>query len=412
MLALLLALSPGAVAMQASAPMGPPPSQTEIDAVEAAQSGSDTVRPETDGNTTTVMTLGTAPSRTAFDSPSLALGNSLAMDRDGFRTQLRINSLDEQLKTADNVEKKKQILNRYRYHIENRIISLKATERKATQAFSNGTISESEYLRTLGQIDAEAERIRTAIDVLKTHAEPTNFGIDAYSLKAKLATVEGPVRDRIAKTLQGRANPTRIYVETAESGIVLSTIVDGTYVREIFRADNRDPSQQESISVQNAMEEVLQPQYPWVSNPNHWTGSGRRVYSPIQSIKYTYDYSHGSLTAYVDTGTAKVYREVQYKELTDEHSVPPGPAVENSSENVTVTVSRTYAGGPLRVKLTNATGTPIRGEVAVAGEPVGRTNPNGVLWTLGPAEQFRVSATYEETTVNVTVTPVDSSQDD
>ena len=412
MLALLLALSPGAVAMQASAPAGPAPAQTGSDVARAAQSGNDTARPETDGNTTTVLTLGTASSRTALDSPSLALGNFLAMDRDGFRTQLGTNSLDKQLETADSVEKKKQILNRYRYRIENRIISLKATERQAAQAFSNGTISESEYLRTLGQIDAEAERIRTAIDALKKHAESTNFGIDAYSLKAKLATVEGPVRDRIAKTLQGRADPTRIYVETADSGVVLSTIVEGAYVRETFRADNRDPSKQESISVQNAMTEVIQPQYPWVSNPNNWTGSSRRVYSPIQSIKYTYDYSHGSLTAYVDTGTAKVYREIQYKELTGEPSLPPGPTVANSSENVTVTVNRTYPGGPLRVRLTNATGAPLRGEVTVAGERVGRTGPNGALWTLGPAEQFRVSATDDDTTVNVTATPVTASKDE
>jgi len=412
MLALLLALSPGAVAMQASAPVGPASAQTRGDAVHLAQSGTDTVGPESDRNTTTVMTLGTAPSRTALDSPSLALGNSLAMNRDGFRTQLSINSLDRQLENADSAEKKKQVLNRYRYRIENRIISLKATEQQATQAFLNGTISEGEYLRTLGQIDAEAGEIRRAVNALKERAESANFGVDANSLKIKLVTVEGPVRDRIAKTLQGRANPARIYVETADSGVVLSSIVDGTYIRETFRSDNRDPSKRKSISVQNAITEVIQPQYPWVSNPNNWTGSSRRVYSPIQSIKYTYDYSHGSLTAYVDTGTAKVYREIQHKELTGEPSLPPGPTVANSSENVTVTVNRTYPGGPLRVRLTNATGAPLRGEVTVAGERVGRTGPNGELWTLGPAEQFRVSATYDDTTVNVTATPVNSSRKD
>jgi hypothetical protein len=64
------------------------------------------------------------------------------------------------------------------------------------------------------------------------------------------------------------------------------------------------------------------------------------------------------------------------------------------------------------VRLTNATGAPLRGEVTVAGERVGRTGPNGALWTLGPAEQFRVSATHDDTTVNVTATPVTMSKDE
>jgi hypothetical protein len=402
MLALLLALSPGAVAMQASAP-STPASTTPA----PAQTGNGTTGPETGGNTTAVMTLGTDPARTAFDSPSLALGSSLAMDRDGFRTQLNIDSVSQRLQTANSVSKKKQILNRYRYHIENRIISLKATERQATQAFSNGTISKSEYLRTLGRIDAEAGQIRRGINVLKTHAESTNFGLDAEALRTKLVTVEGPVRDRIAETLQGRTGPTRVYVETADTGIVLSTIVGETYIRETYRSDNRQPSKQRSISVEEVESKVIKPQYPWVVD--NWTGAGRRVYPSIQTVKFSYDYDHGSLVAYTDSGTAKVYREIQQKQLSGEHSVPPGPAITNTSENVTLAVNRTYPGGPLRVNLTNATGAPLQGEVTIAGEPVGRTDPNGVLWTLGPAEQFRVSATHEDTTVNVTATPVEQS---
>ena len=397
MLALLLALSPGAVAMQASAPQASA-------AQPNAQSGSDTVPPETDENTTNVLTLETDPARAAFSSPSLALGSTLAVGHDGFRTRLSVDALDQQLAAANSVEKKKQILNRYRYHIENRIISLKATERQATRAFSNGTISKSEYLRTLGRIDTNAEQIREEVTTLKTYAESTNFGLDAQALKTKLATVEGPVRNRISRALQGQTNPTRIYVATAESGIVLSTIDGGTYIREIYRSDYRKPGQQESVSVEEAKSEVIEPQYPWIVD--NWTGSGRRVYPSIQTIKFTYDYSHGHLVAYTDTGTAKVYREIQRKELAGKHSLPPGPAVTNSSENVTLTVNQIYPGGPLRVKLTNATGTPLQGEITVAGESVGRTDPNGVLWTLGPAEQFGVSASYEDTTVNVTATPV------
>ena len=404
MLALLLALSPGAVALQASAPTAPASDVAEQTAAE--RTDNDTVQPAPDGNTTSVMTLGTDPTRAGFHSPSLSLGDSLTMDRDGFRTQLSVAELDQQLASAETDEDKKRILNRYRFRIENQIISLQAKEERVTSAFSNGTISEREYLRTLGQIDAKAAEIETLIDALKAHGQSTGFGIDDNSLKTKLTSVQGPVRDQIAKATRGSGESPRVYVETTNNGVVLSTIIDGTYVREILRSDRRDPSQTANIGRDEVREKIIRPQYPWIVD--NWTGSDRRVYPSVQVIRFSYTYSHGSLTAYVDTGTESVFREIQHKRLTGENSLPPRPGVVNSSDNVTLTVNRTYPGGPLRVQLTNETGAPLRGQITVAGEPVGRTNAEGVLWTLGPAEQFAVSATHEDAMVNVTATPVDA----
>jgi hypothetical protein len=202
-----------------------------------------------------------------------------------------------------------------------------------------------------------------------------------------------------------------VYVETADTGIVLSTMIGGTYVRETLRIDRRDQSASGSMTLLEAQNKVFEA-YPWAAeNPG---GIETNPYgSNIHSVSI--EHSHGTLVTYVDGGTKEVFKEVQYKRLTGKNSLPPGPGVQNTttssfdtSENVTLTVNRTYPGGPLRVKLTNETGAPLQGHITVAGEPVGRTNSNGVLWTLGPAEQFRVSATYEDTTVNVTATPVDS----
>ena len=153
MLALLLALSPVAVAVQTPAVTTTPPSH-EV----AAQSGQLTAQadqstfaqtdPSSDGNTTTVMTLGTDSGRTAFADPSLALGSTLAADYDGLRTQLSVDTLDERLANAGSKEEKKQLLNRYRFRIENRIISLQAREERITNDFLNGTLSDA---RTSGR---------------------------------------------------------------------------------------------------------------------------------------------------------------------------------------------------------------------------------------------------------------------
>jgi hypothetical protein len=415
MLALLLALSPGAVAVQASAPTAPAPAQNSPSlvptgsAVSAAPTDSDTVGTSTDGNTSAVMTLGSAPARTAFGTPSLSLGSSLAMDRDGVETELSVKRLDRQLNAAETVEKQKQILNRYRYQIENRIISLNAREEQATRAFSNGTISKGEYLRTLGRIDSEAAAIRRMVAEMRRQANAVpkfRMVTEANTLGAKLVTLEGPVRNRISKTTRGQTASYRVYVATKSNGVVLSTIVNGEYVREIVRKDKRNPAAEGDTTIRSAREGVAE-QYPWAWN--HRTGSETSSeFGTTNVFRIRIKYTHGELVAYYDGGTKSVFRETQYKRLTRDTPLPTGPSASNTSENLTVAVNRTYAGGPLRVRLTNATGGPVQGEVRLDGEAVGRTNADGVLWTLSPAEQFEVSASYDFRTVNVTATPVDS----
>lgn len=417
MLALLLALSPVAAAVQASAPTAPDHDRTGTSV--AAQPDPDTARlspPEnaSQRNTTTVMTLGTAPARTAFGSPSLALGSSLRMDHDAFRTQLSLQALDQQLQAAESVERKKQLLNRYRYRIENRIISLKASERQATQAFATGSLPKNEYLRTLGHIDTAAGQIRNAIEAIQTRSTDVprfNLEPEAQTLRGQLVTLEGPVRDRIGDALRGKLNPTRIYVSTSDAGIAISTIDGNTYVREVLRKNRRDPSMTSTLSLIKAQNAILN-RYPWAAENLKRVNTFR--YGSTHIFYTSVIHSQGKLAAYIDGGTKKAFKEVQHKQLTGGHSIPLGPTVSSTkntefSGNYTLSVNRTYSGGPLRVKLTNGTGAPIQGgEVTVAGDLIGRTGPDGVLWTLSPAEQFRVSATYDFTTVNVTTSPAES----
>lgn len=412
MLALLLALSPGAVALQASEPAASPAANPS-----ASQPGTDDVVAQTgtpqsgsSGNvtndTTTVLTLGTEPTRTAFDRPSLALGSSLATDYDGFQTQLRADTLDEQLSAAETSEEQRQILNRYRYRIENRIISLQAEERDATQSFSNGTLSKSEYLRTLGQIDVAVAETRALIDAMQEHQSIRNMDTEAGTLNGQLVTLDGPVRDRIGRAVQGEAPPAKVYVATADTGVVLSTIADGEYVREIVRTDRRDPGASNQMTVLEAQQAIVD-KHSWAYN-NIGSSGIDAEYGATNVYQMWFDHSQGRLEAYYDGGTESVFKEVQRKQLVGEDSVPPGPGVVDSSDDLTLTVNRTYAGGPLRVRLTNETGAPLEGAISVDGESVGRTSEDGVLWTLGPAEQFRVGATYGDRSINVTTTPVDA----
>lgn len=414
MLALLLALSPGAVAVQASAPTAPAPAQTTpssslIEDRSLAQTDGDTIRLTTAGNTTNVTTLGSPSERAAITSPALSLGTSLAMDRDEVETRLSVKVLDKRLQTANTIEKRKQILNRYRYQIENQIISLKARERQATQAFLNETISENEYLRTLGRIDAKAGKLRTLVETLQSRADSiprVTMDTESYSLNGKLLTLEGPVRNRISAAVQGQNPSTRTYVAANENGVIVSSIHDGQYVREIVRRDRRNPALSDKSTIGSARDSIIA-KYPWAFDNRRSTGTNQQ-YGTNNIYRMWIRHTHGEVVAYYDGGTESVFREIQHKRLTGDTPLPTGPSVTNTSENLTVTVNRTYAGGPLRVELTNETGAPVSGEVRVDGELVGRTNADGLLWTLSPADQFEVSASYDFRTVNLTATPVQS----
>jgi len=405
MLALLLALSPSAAAMQAAAPLAP--------AADGRVETTDVTRPAMNENTTAVLTLGGDPDRTAFDSASVSLGRAIAADRASVETEISVGALDEALAAAGSERRKKQVLTRYRYRIENRVISLRSTERRATEAFSNGSLSAAEYVRTLGRIDARAEHVRHTTAELQTRAQQLpDFGMPNVdtSMQVRLLPVEGPVRDRVSKSLRGERDPVRVHVSTAGRAVALSMIRDGEYVREVVRPDRRDSGTTESLTVGRAFNLVLE-QYPWVRN--NTAGGSSSQYSPTDVYDVTVNHNHGNFTASLDAGTGKIFKEIQYKRLDGQRTLPPGPGVRNTttnvfgSENVTLTVNRTYAGGPLRAQLADETGAPLDGTITVDGEPIGRTGPDGVLWALGPADQFRVSATHDATTVNLTTTPVD-----
>ncbi|PSP57145.1 hypothetical protein BRC82_00920 [Halobacteriales archaeon QS_1_67_19] len=402
MLALLLALSPGAVAFQAGTAATPGASSAEFAATQGADRAPD------DRNTTAVLTLGTNASRTAFESSSLSLESSLTMDRGSVRTELSTSVLDQRLENAETPEQKKQILNRFRFRIENRIISLKAEEQQVNSAFSNGSLSATEYLRALARITSEAGEIRTLATAMESHAKSVpNFNMEqeANTIRGKVVSLEGPIRNRIVSTARGEASPNRLFVAASENGVVLATIDDGTYVREIVRTDHRNPGASGQSTIDAAEQSVFE-RYPWAAD-NKGGYEVNAKFGTTSVYRLQFQHPHGELTVYFDGGTEQVFKEVQHKRLTGQQSLPPGPSTANTSRNLTVAVNRTYPGGPLRVNVTNATGAPVDARITVAGESVGRTHGDGVLWTLGPAEQFQVSAVHEDATVNVTATPTD-----
>lgn len=398
MLALLLALSPGAVAVQTAAPIdGSTSTTTPLESRATVQTENQ--------NTPATLTLGKEPQRKSFETPPVSLSDSLAANRNKVETDLTIGTFARQFQTVKSRADKQQLLNRFRYQIENKIISIESREQRASRAFNNGSITSREYARTLGQIDIQAEHLQQQINAMRERANSVsrfNMDSEADTLQGKLVTLEGPVRDRIGKTMQGRATSTNIYIATAESGVVLATITDSTYIREVTRYDLRNPGAKDEVSGSlTESRDMINDHYPWATN--HTSGSRASLFGTTNVYREIKSHTQGELTAYLDGGTEAIFREIQHKHLRPQ--LLTGPTVRNSTEDLTLNVNRTYPGGPLRVELLNATGAPLDGTVTVAGEEIGRTGSDGILWTLGPTRQFQVSATHDFTTVNVTTRP-------
>ncbi|MFC6726520.1 hypothetical protein ACFQE1_19560, partial [Halobium palmae] len=236
------------------------------------------------------------------------------------------------------------------------------------------------------------------------------------ALKLELQTLRGPVRDRVAATLRGDAPPTRVYVQTADRGVVLSSIVGGEYVREVYDGTRRATNRENKIPV-DRVSEVLQRSYPIVyQRSNGRLSTLQNQVREGSMFAAQMRFRDGSLVAYIDRGNAKVFREEQHLRLN--RSPPTTPRVVTQS-NLELTVYPSYPGGPTMVEVVDArTGDPVSGAkvtlTSLSGggrtNLVGQTGRQGRLWAVMPNETVRVNVIHPDRNTKIAavrVSPVD-----
>ncbi|WP_284012083.1 DUF7096 domain-containing protein [Halobaculum litoreum] len=277
--------------------------------------------------------------------------------------------------------------------VEKDVITLHSERRTAIAAYSAGETTARQLLVTLAELRAEAVVLDDRAQLLGRLAEETpdfTLGDDRVTqLEFDLRTFDGPVRSRTAAALAGeRGASTRVYVAATESGVTLATVTDGEYVRETFREDlrNRDQGGVDELAAQN----VTVRSYPEISAAAEGgvatIGSGGTYISSLQ-------YGNGSLTAFVDGGSERVFMEHQRVRLA---GIETGPSVTRTLD-LTLRVNRTFPGGPLRVEVVDPrTGEPVDAVVKIqpddgASTEVGSTGADGVLWTVSPQTGFVVT---------------------
>lgn len=393
-LALLLAIAGPAAAVPSSAPstLQSAPTAADVQVYEPA-------------NTSAMMTLGEDAEETrAFVQPSLDVGTSLHIQKQSMSYRLNSRSFERQFNQLDSRGDKRDLLLKFATEIDTKTLALESHEATARRGFRNGSISADEYLTTLFIVSAESKHIIQDIRAAENLASGVKeFSLSGYfgTYQKRLISLRGPVREGIGPIATGEMTVNRYYLSAAENGVVLASIKEGTYHREVYRVDHRkleSNNQYNSSAISNRRNQF----YPWAApDSGNFKGSGLRPNAIGGYTSFDLEHTHGKISGYFDLSTGLVFRESQMKYLTTDAASrngldatrPKGPGVTANESGLLLTVNRSYPGGPMYVSLQdNETGDLIEGSIAINGKTVGQTKFGSGLWVLSPAGSFNVSA--------------------
>ena len=371
-------------------------STTSVSALEGSAAPTD--RSQIDEANLTFRTLSTptdADSRVGINIRGANLGSSLSFAVDETDAAMETAAVVQRIENAEtNTQRQQEILSAIN-QVERDEVSLNSRQTNAFDAHASGELSDRELLDELIQISATAREYDERLDELSELADET----DGFSsptrldeLQVSLQVYEGPVRDHALSAARGEIAATEVHIESSEGAIVLATIDDDQYVREVFRTDRWDRGGGE-ISNDAAIEATVEayPETAALREPDAFgAGSVQRITIP---------HEFGTLRTFVSGGTERVFVEHQRIDL---EMFPDTESVTESGDGFNVTVDRPYAGGPVTVTVLDDEDREPVADVTVTksvdgadSQTIGTTDTNGVVRTLSPADSYRVTVVDE-----------------
>ncbi|MFW5999932.1 MAG: DUF7094 domain-containing protein [Halorubrum sp.] len=353
---------------------------------------------QVDPENLTLRTLST-PSGAETRSTNYArgpdLGSSLGFATDDADAAVETAAVVDRIeRTESGVERQQRILSEVN-SVERAEVALNSRQNRAFEEHAAGELSDRELVDELVRVAATAREYDERLEEIDALAEET----DGFSsprrldeLQVALQVYDGPVRDHALATARGQSSPNEVYVESSQEAVVLATVEDGEYVREVFRSDRwdrggSDISNDEAINAT----EAAYPETAALREPDAFgAGSVQRITIP---------HEFGTLRTFVSGGTERVFVEHQRVDLA---AFPDSEPATTAGDGFNVTVERTYAGGPVTVTvLDDETGEPVS-DVTVTksvgdgdSQAIGTTDEDGVVRTLSPAETYRITVVDE-----------------
>ena len=349
--------------------------------------------------------------RSSLQLESVELGSGLAFASTTAELRVSTGAVIERIQSAETDERRQQLLLQEVSAIEQRMISLRASQRQTIDAYARGDRTPRQLLYELAAIDAEARELEDRRERIQSLTESTpGFSISSSrfgNIELELNTLTGPVRGHAAAVLGGEADSARFFVQTGPDSVALGVIRDGTYVREVYREPLRTGEDGEFTLADavNATEQA----YPTIAAQRLRDDTLGNPGS--DSARVTIEHQRGRLVAFVDSGSQRVFKEFQYRPIDQ---VTPESSVSATRDGLELTAHRTYPGGPVRLQLNSTTDAePVDAQLTV-GPPngrssvVGQTGDDGSLWTLAPAGTYQVTAIDGSSVVVLSVDPTET----
>lgn len=337
-------------------------------------------------------------------TPALSIGPALAADAARVDANYRVRILDERLAEAGSDTERRVVLRETRDEYAASIIAFRQRERAAALAYLEGSASARDVLAELAMVHRHSLALETSLEHLEQRADGTpglslSGAVDVQ--RTELATLRGPVRDRVVAAQRGTAEPIQVTVATSESGIVLASVQDGEYVREAVRFDNWEPGGEPTIGSLTEAIQRTESLYPWAFAEERGSRVGYTQASE-EAYRATSEFAEGSVQIYLDRSTGQVYREDQALRL---ERIDTREAGTDAVDDVTMAVYVTYPGGPARIDVRGSPDDrPLNATVRMNGRLVGATGEDGSLWTVAPyAGSTSVEATVGDADVGMLI---------
>jgi hypothetical protein len=391
-LVIVLVLVPITAVSSIGAPAAENPSRP-VSTPSAAASGSPGTISRSPNNSTSYLAIKQSRiNNTTIDTVSLDVGGSVVINTREIVRTVNVKQFHTAIQNASN---KQAVVDAALDRAANRTAALRARQTAAIMAYNNGELSTEGLLRELAIIAEKATQLRTYVG--EVGSVSGSAGRRVSYLQAEFATLLGPVRTRIQAALRGNSSyPQRYFVQTSARGVVLATIDDGTYVREVYLAGARTAPNSTGLSSSEARNLAEEKLYPVAAN---WSGS--RFYTSGRSYRVLFENAYNNIKIYIDKSSGKVFHEKQVI-TTENENTADGP--ENVNGQYALSTRVTHPGGYMYVRLTTSkNGTERNGTISIGNKTIGVTGEDGELLLLQPYKPTTITASVHGETVSVTV---------
>ncbi|MDQ2050979.1 hypothetical protein RBH26_10860 [Natronolimnohabitans sp. A-GB9] len=341
-------------------------------------------------------------------------GSDLGVSLASSDSQLRVDHaqytlVEREFDDASDAEREEMVRSAYN-DILDRIEAIEDREEEAVLAHARGDLTDRELIQTLLRNQDEAAALENALDDLTEERTPR---IDGYDLsyqqigadKTVLDLHQTSIRSSLEQAAKAPDQEVDVRVRTAQKdddviGYSLSTIEQGTYVRETVRFDNR-----RSLAVPDDFEDSTNSEtmayatdrYPWAGEEQGWSWYSDQSNRNLYVLSMERD--QNQLEVYLDGGAGEVYRE--YQELSVE-SLPADDVETWTDGSLELELTTTPANGPAEITVTDAeSNESVEATVLADGTEVGTTGTDGTLWFIPPLGDYEL--TVETDTEDVTV---------